>query len=275
FPVKVEMLSRFRSLSEQKDIVDKVNNGTVDICIGTHRLVQKDVRFKDLGLIIIDEEQRFGVAHKERLKRMRSQADVLTLTATPIPRTLHMSLAGVRDMSTIETAPEERLPIKTYVSEFSDDLIREAILRELDREGQVYFLHNRVYNIEYMAEYVGMLVPDARVGIAHGQMSEDQLQKSMMEFTHGRLDVLVCTTIIESGLDIPNANTLIINRADNFGLAQLYQLRGRIGRSSRRGYSYLLIPRARSLTEAADRRLRAMLAATELGSGFRIAMKDL
>ena len=275
FPVKVEMLSRFRSFREQKNIVDKVNNGAVDICIGTHRLVQKDVKFKDLGLIIIDEEQRFGVAHKERLKRMRSQADVLTLTATPIPRTLHMSLAGVRDMSTIETAPEERLPIKTYVSEFSDDLIREAVLRELDRGGQVYFLHNRVYNIEYMAEYVERLVPDARVGIAHGQMSEDQLQKSMMEFTRGRIDVLVCTTIIESGLDIPNANTLIVNRADNFGLAQLYQLRGRIGRSSRRGYSYLLIPRARSLTEAADRRLRAMLAATELGSGFRIAMKDL
>ena len=206
---------------------------------------------------------------------MRSQVDVLTLTATPIPRTLHMSLAGVRDMSTIGTAPEERLPIKTYGSEFSDDLIREAILREMDREGQVYFLHNRVYNIEYMSEYIRTLVPEVRVGIAHGQMSEGELEKSMLAFTNGETDVLVCTTIIESGLDIPNANTLIVNRSDNFGLAQLYQLRGRIGRSSRRGYSYLLIPKAKSLSEPAERRLKAMLSATELGSGFKIAMKDL
>ncbi len=275
FPVKIEVLSRFRTEKEQKNVVERLNRGEIDICIGTHRLVQKDVNFKDLGLIIIDEEQRFGVAHKERLKQMRSQVDVLTLTATPIPRTLHMSLAGVRDMSTIETPPEERLPIKTYVSEFSDDLIREAILRELDREGQVYFLHNRVYNIEYISEYIGLLVPDARVGIAHGQMSEGELEKSMLAFTRGEIDVLVCTTIIESGLDIPNANTLIINRADGFGLAQLYQLRGRIGRSSRRAYSYLLIPKAQALTESAERRLKAMLSATELGSGFRIAMKDL
>ena len=255
--------------------MEELRDGEIDICIGTHRLVQKDVSFKELGLIIIDEEQRFGVAHKERLKQMRSQVDVLTLTATPIPRTLHMSLAGVRDMSTIETAPEERLPIKTYVSEFSDDLIREAILREMDREGQVYFLHNRVHNIEYMSEYIRTLVPDVRVGIAHGQMSEGELEKSMIAFTNGDTDVLVCTTIIESGLDIPNANTLIVNRSDNFGLAQLYQLRGRIGRSSKRGYSYLLIPRAKSMSEPAERRLKAMLSATELGSGFKIAMKDL
>ena len=275
FPVKVEVLSRFRSTTEQKRIVEDLKSGEIDICIGTHRLVQRDVNFKELGLIIIDEEQRFGVAHKERLKQMRSQVDVLTLTATPIPRTLHMSLAGVRDMSTIETAPEERLPIKTYVSEFSDDLIREAILREMDREGQVYFLHNRVYNIEYMSEYIRTLVPEVRVGIAHGQMSEGELEKSMLAFTNGETDVLVCTTIIESGLDIPNANTLIVNRSDNFGLAQLYQLRGRIGRSSRRGYSYLLIPKAKSLSEPAERRLKAMLSATELGSGFKIAMKDL
>ena len=275
FPVELSVLSRFKSNLEQKKTLEALKDGTIDICIGTHRLVQKDVKFKDLGLVIIDEEQRFGVIHKERLKQMRSQVDILTLTATPIPRTLHMSLAGVRDMSTIETAPEERLPIKTYVSEFSDELIREAILREMDRQGQVYFLHNRVYNIEYMSEYIRTLVPDAKVGIAHGQMSEKELEKSMSTFSQGETDVLLCTTIIESGLDIPNANTLIVNRADSFGLAQLYQLRGRIGRSSKRGYSYLLIPKSNSMTESAERRLKAMLSATELGSGFKIAMKDL
>ena len=245
------------------------------MCVGTHRMLQKDVRFKKLGLVVVDEEQRFGVAHKERLKQMREQVDVLTMTATPIPRTLHMSLAGVRDMSTIETPPEERLPIKTYVSEFSDDLIREAILRELDRQGQVYFLHNRVYNIDYMAGYVRRLVPEAEVGVAHGQMPEGQLESTMMDFADGKMDVLVCTTIIESGLDIQNVNTLIVNRADAFGLAQLYQLRGRVGRSSRRAYSYLLVPQSRALSEAAEKRLRAMLAASELSAGFRIAMKDL
>ena len=275
FPVELSVLSRFKSNLEQKKTLEALKDGTIDICIGTHRLVQKDVKFKDLGLVIIDEEQRFGVIHKERLKQMRSQVDILTLTATPIPRTLHMSLAGVRDMSTIETAPEERLPIKTYVSEFSDELIREAILREMDRQGQVYFLHIRVYNIEYMSEYIRTLVPDAKVGIAHGQMSEKELEKSMSTFSQGETDVLLCTTIIESGLDIPNANTLIVNRADSFGLAQLYQLRGRIGRSSKRGYSYLLIPKSNSMTESAERRLKAMLSATELGSGFKIAMKDL
>ena len=275
FPVTIQALSRFKSSSDQKAILKSLNDGSIDICIGTHRLIQRDVKFKDVGLVIIDEEQRFGVSHKEQLKSLRSQVDVLTLTATPIPRTLHMSLAGVRDMSTIETAPDARMPIKTYVSEFSDDLIREAILREIDREGQVYFLHNRIQNIDYMAEYLTMLVPDARVGIAHGQMSEGELEKSMSAFSEGTIDVLVCTTIIESGLDIPNANTLIVNRADRFGLAQLYQLRGRIGRSSTRAYSYLLIPRARSLTETSERRLKAMLQATELGSGFKIAMKDL
>ena len=200
---------------------------------------------------------------------------MLTMTATPIPRTLHMSMAGVRDMSAMETPPEERLPIKTYVSEFSDELIREAILRELDRQGQVYFLHNRVYNIDYMAGYIHALLPEATVGVAHGQMPESQLEQTMIDFAEGKMNVLVCTTIIESGLDIPNVNTLIVNRADTFGLAQLYQLRGRVGRSARRAYSYLLIPKARSLTEAAQRRLKAMLAATELGAGFRIAMKDL
>ena len=275
YPVTVEVLSRFRSRGEQRNIVERLASGNIDICIGTHRLIQKDVRFKDLGLVIVDEEQRFGVGHKERLKQMRQEVDVLTLTATPIPRTLHMSLAGVRDMSTIETPPEERLPIKTYVSEFSDELIREAILRELDRQGQVYFLHNRVYNIAYIADYIRRIVPEARVGIAHGQMAEGELEKAMSSFAEGESDVLVCTTIIESGLDIPNVNTLIVNRADAFGLAQLYQIRGRVGRSSRRAYAYLLIPRSQALNETAERRLKAMLAATELGAGFRIAMKDL
>ena len=275
FPVNVEVLSRFRTLREQRNIVDGLATGKIDICIGTHRLIQKDVVFKDAGLVIVDEEQRFGVAHKERLKQMRREVDVLTLTATPIPRTLHLSLAGVRDMSTIETPPEERLPIKTYVSEFSDELIREAIRRELDRQGQVFFLHNRVYNIDYMAGYVRMLVPEATVGVGHGQMPEDRLEQTMVDFAEGKMDVLVCTTIIESGLDIPNVNTLIVDRADAFGLAQLYQLRGRVGRGARRAYAYLLIPPARSLTEPAEKRLKTMLAATELGAGFHIAMKDL
>ena len=275
YPVTVDVLSRFRTDGEQREVVQRLARGRVDICIGTHRLIQKDVVFKELGLIIVDEEQRFGVAHKERLKHMRHQVDVLTLTATPIPRTLHLSLAGIRDMSTIDTPPEERLPIKTYVSEFSDELIREAIRRELDRQGQVFFLHNRVYNIDYMAGYVGQMVQEAKVGVAHGQMPEDQLERAMLEFAEGKTDVLVCTTIIESGLDIPNVNTLIVNRADTFGLAQLYQLRGRVGRGARRAYAYLLIPPFRSITETAEKRLKTMLAATELGAGFRIAMKDL
>ena len=275
YPVRVEMLSRFRTNAEQREVVDALAKGDVDICIGTHRLIQKDVEFKDLGLAIVDEEQRFGVAHKERLKRMREEVDALTLTATPIPRTLHMSLSGARDMSAIETPPEERLPIKTYVSEFSDYLIREAILRELDRQGQIYFLHNRVYNIGYIANYIRRIAPEATVGIAHGQMGEGELERAMSAFEAGEFDILVCTTIIESGLDIPNVNTLIVNRADSFGLAQLYQLRGRVGRGSRRAYAYLLIPQATALTETAESRLRAMLAATELGAGFRIAMKDL
>ena len=275
YPVNVEVLSRFRTDQEQRDVVEGLINGNVDICIGTHRLIQKDVGFNDLGLVIIDEEQRFGVAHKERLKQMRQEVDVLTMTATPIPRTLHLSLAGIRDMSTIDTPPEERLPIKTYVSEFSDELIREAIRRELDRQGQVFFLHNRVHNIDYMAGYIRMMVPEAKVGVAHGQMAEDRLEQTMIDFAAGKMDVLLCTTIIESGLDIPNVNTLIIERADTFGLAQLYQLRGRVGRGTRRAYAYLLIPPARSLTETAEKRLKTMLAATELGAGFRIAMKDL
>ena len=247
-------------------MVKSLASGAVDICIGTHRLLQKDVFFKDLGLVVIDEEQRFGVAHKERLKEMRTEVDVLTLTATPIPRTLHLSLVGIRDMSMITTPPENRLPIKTYVSEFGDDLIIEAIRRELDRQGQVFFVHNRVHNISYIADYIQKLVPEARIGVAHGQMQEKELEKAMLEFAEGLKDVLVCTTIIESGLDIPNANSMIVNRADTFGLSQLYQLRGRVGRGARRAYSYLLIPSDRNIREISEKRLKTMLEANELGA---------
>lgn len=275
YPVNVEVMSRFRTKKEQRSIVERLSKGDIDICIGTHRLIQRDVMFKELGLVVIDEEQRFGVKHKERLKQMRREVDVLTLTATPIPRTLHMAMAGVRDMSTMETPPEERLPIKTYISEFSDELIREAILRELDRQGQIYFLHNRVISIDHTAQHIRDIVPEASVAVVHGQMNEGQLEKVMLDFANGEIDVLVCTTIIESGLDIQNVNTLIVNRADNFGLSQLYQLRGRIGRSARRAYSYLLVPKSINITETAQKRLKAMMAATELGSGFHIAMRDL
>ncbi|GAB4535274.1 MAG: transcription-repair coupling factor [Anaerolineae bacterium] len=275
YPVFVEMLSRFRSKKEQKHILEGMRTGKVDIVIGTHRLLQNDVSFKNLGLLIIDEEQRFGVSHKERLKKMRTEVDVLTLTATPIPRTLHMSLTGVRDMSTIDTPPEERLPIKTTVAEYDETLIRTAILRELDRGGQVYFVHNRVMGIEQMARRVSRIVPEATVAVAHGQMPERQLERVMMDFMEGKSDVLVCTSIIESGLDIPNANTIIINRADRFGLAQLYQLRGRVGRGAVRAYAYLLTPKNYEVTESARKRLEAIVEASELGAGFRIAMRDL
>ncbi len=275
FPVRVEVLSRFRSPREQRAVVDDLAAGKVDVCIGTHRLVQKDVHFKNLGLVIIDEEQRFGVAHKERLKQLRTEVDVLTLTATPIPRTLHMSLAGVRDMSVIETAPEDRLPIRTYVAEYDDGMVREVILRELDRGGQIYFVHNRVHSIEFLTHRLQQLVPEARFVMGHGQMTEDRLEQVMVDFANGEADVLVCTTIIESGLDIANANTMIINDADRFGLAQLYQLRGRIGRGGLRAYAYFLYARDTRLTEQAEARLRTIFEATELGAGFRIAMKDL
>ena len=275
FPARIEMLSRFRSHREQRAIVDALAQGTVDIVIGTHRLLQQDVRFKDLGLVIIDEEQRFGVAHKERLKQMRKQVDVLTLSATPIPRTLHMSLSGIRDMSTIDTPPEERLPIKTYVAEYDDRMVREAILRELERGGQVYFVHNRVHDIERIAGRLRDLVPEAEIRIAHGQQPEEALERAMLDFVDGGIDVLVCTTIIESGLDIPNVNTIIIDRADRLGLAQLYQLRGRVGRGAVRAYAYLLFGRYRSLSETAQKRLQTIFEATELGAGFQIALRDL
>ncbi len=275
FPVKVEVLSRFRTPGEQQSVIKGLAEGTVDICIGTHRLLQKDVSFKNLGLLIIDEEQRFGVSHKEYLKKMRQEVDVLTLSATPIPRTLHMSLVGVRDMSTMETPPEERLPIKTYVAEYNDTLVREAVLRELERNGQVFFVHNRVQSIAMVAANLQALVPEAEVAVAHGQMPEEELEAVMSEFSRGRVDVLVCTTIIESGLDMPNVNTVIVNQADRFGLTQLYQLRGRVGRGANLAYAYFLYDGGKYLTSTAYKRLRTIFEATELGAGFSIAMKDL
>ncbi len=275
FPVTVEMLSRFLTRKEQEQVVERLAQGSADIVIGTHRLLSDDVTFKDLGLLIIDEEQRFGVAHKERLKQMRQEVDVLTLTATPIPRTLHMSLTGVRDMSTIDTPPEERLPVRTHVGDYDETLIRQAILRELDRGGQVYFVHNRVLGIYQMAQRLHKLVPEATIAVAHGQMAERELEQVMLEYAGGKVDVLVCTSIIESGLDIPNANTLIVNRADRFGLAQLYQLKGRVGRGAQRAYAYFLHPPLTALSETARQRLQTISEATELGAGFRIAMRDL
>ncbi|UCD57481.1 MAG: transcription-repair coupling factor, partial [Candidatus Hydrogenedentota bacterium] len=275
YPVRVEMLSRFKTPAEQKEIIAELAEGRVDIVIGTHRLIQNDITFKDLGLVIIDEEQRFGVAHKERLKKLRRLVDVLTLTATPIPRTLHMALMGARDMSVINTPPEDRLSVITVVTEFNERLIREAILREIAREGQVFFVHNRVETIERMSDFLRRLVPEARIGIAHGQMPERELQSVMARFLDREIDVLVCTTIIESGLDIPNVNTMLINRADKFGLADLYQLRGRVGRYKHRAYAYLLIPGRVALSEVAQKRLKVIEEFSELGSGFRIALRDL
>ncbi len=275
FPVRVEMLSRFVGRKLQEAVVDGVREGTVDILIGTHRILSKDIAFADLGLLVVDEEQRFGVAHKERIKSLRKEVDVLTLSATPIPRTLHLSLVGIRDLSVIETPPEARLPIQTRIAEDDDALVRDAINREIDRGGQVFFVHNRVENIEAVAERVRRLVPRARVAIGHGQMAEGMLERVMLDFDAGRFDVLVCTTIIESGLDIPNANTIIINRADTFGLAQLYQLRGRVGRSDRRAYAYLLHRRGQPLTPVARKRLHAIFSASDLGAGYQIALSDL
>ena len=275
FPINVAVLSRFRAEREQGEVIAGLKRGTIDIVIGTHRMLQKDVSFKNLGLVVIDEEQRFGVVHKEHLKKLRREVDVLTLTATPIPRTLYMSLSGVRDMSTMETPPEERLPIKTYISEYDERPIREAILRELDRGGQVFFVHNRIASIHRVASSLMALVPEAEIAIAHGQMPEEQLENVMLEFSQGRIDILVSTTIIESGLDIPNVNTLIVNDADRLGLAQLYQLRGRVGRGTNRAYAYFLYSKGKLLTPQAQRRLKTIFEATELGAGFRIAMRDL
>ena len=275
FPVKFDMLSRFRTPKEQREIVRKLREGELDLVVGTHRLLNKDVQFKDLGLLIVDEEHRFGVSHKESIQHMKTRVDVLTLSATPIPRTLHMSMAGIRDMSILETPPEERLPVKTYVMEYDDNVIREAIRRELARGGQVYFLYNRVRSIEKMYDRLHQLVPEARIGIAHGQMRENALEDVMLDFYAGAYDVLLCTTIVESGLDVPEANTLIVFDADRFGLSQLYQIRGRVGRSSRQAYAYLTVRAGKLLSETADQRLSAIREFTEFGAGYRIAMRDL
>ncbi|MDY0190845.1 MAG: transcription-repair coupling factor [Desulfuromonas sp.] len=275
YPVNVDMISRFRSPAEQKQVISGLEDGSIDIVIGTHRLLQRDIHFKDLGLVIIDEEQRFGVSHKERLKKMRAQVAMLTLSATPIPRTLNMGMIGMRDLSIIDTPPVDRLAIRTYVTRFDDELVRNAILRELQRGGQVYFVHNRVQSIAAMAEFLRNLVPEAKIAVGHGQMSEKELEKVMLGFIDGETQVLVASTIIENGLDIARANTIIINRADCFGLAQLYQLRGRVGRSKERGYAYLLIPNESTLTKDARSRLQVLQDLTELGAGFRVASHDL
>ncbi len=275
FPVNIEMLSRFRSPTEQKKILKALREGNIDILIGTHALFGKGVKFKDLGLLIIDEEQRFGVEHKEKIKTLKQTVDVLTLTATPIPRTMEMSLIGIRDMSIIETPPEDRYPVQTYVMEYSDALAREAILKEMARGGQVYFVYNRVASMDRFAEYLKTLVPEAAVGMAHGQMDETQLENIMLDFYSGKYDVLLCSTIIESGLDIANANTLIIYDADKLGLAQLYQIRGRVGRSGRVAYAYFTFHKDKALTETAEKRLVAIREFTEFGAGFKIAMRDL
>lgn len=275
FPASVEMLSRFRSPREQDEIIRKLGMGQIDIIIGTHRLISQDVMFKDLGLVIIDEEQRFGVTHKEHLKKLRTEVDVLTLTATPIPRTLYMALTGVRDISTINTPPEERLPVLTHVGPYAPRLVRQAITREMERGGQVFFLHNRVQTIPAMLMHLRKLVPEARIGIGHGQMDEHQLAAVMQQFSAGEIDILLCTSIIESGLDIPNANTLIVDRADTFGLAQLYQLRGRVGRGAQRAYAYFFRHKHRQPTLEGQERLEVIAENTQLGAGYSIAMRDL
>ena len=277
FPVRVEVLSRFRSRKEQKAILATVTEGTTDIVIGTHRLLSSDVKFKQLGLVVIDEEQRFGVQHKERLKKLRAMVDVLTLTATPIPRTLYMSLVGVRDMSTINTPPKNRVPVETYVLEYDDKKVEDAVRKELERGGQIYFVHNRVQSIEKIEKHLAQIMPHVRFAVAHGQMLPQELEQVMESFLEGRVDCLVCTNIIESGLDIPNVNTIIVNRADTFGLADLYQLRGRVGRfrEKRQAYAYFFVPKNWVLTGDAEKRLTAIERFTELGSGLKIALEDL
>ncbi len=275
YPAKIEMLSRFRSKAEQDKIIEDIRTGSVDVIVGTHRILSNDIRFKDLGLLVIDEEQRFGVKHKEKIKMFKESIDVLTLSATPIPRTLHMSMIGIRDMSVIEDPPEDRYPIQTYVVEFDEFLVKEAIIRELERGGQVFFVHNRVADIDQVAAKISQLVPDAKVDFAHGQMNEHKLEKIMISFMNNEFNVLVCTTIIETGLDISNVNTIIINDGDRFGLSQLYQLRGRVGRSNRLAYCYIFYQTNKVLNEVAEKRLKAIKEFTELGAGFKIAMRDL
>jgi transcription-repair coupling factor (superfamily II helicase) len=275
YPVRVESLSRFQSRKEQTDVAKDLAAGRVDIVIGTHRLLQKDISFRDLGLVVIDEEQRFGVSHKEKLKRMRASVDVLTLTATPIPRTLHMALSGIRDISVIATPPEDRLSIRTFVLPFSEEVIREAVDREVRRGGQVFFVHNRVETLPAVERTLREILPHVRIAAAHGQMDEEELAKAMEDFAWRRVDLLLCTAIIEAGLDIANANTILVNQSHRFGLAQLYQLRGRVGRDRHRAYAYFLLPKEVMMTKEALMRLGVIAELTELGSGFRIASHDL
>ena len=275
YPFKVESISRFKSAGEQKETIKRLAAGEIDILIGTHRLISKDVKFSDLGLVVVDEEQRFGVTHKERLKQMRSTVDVLTMSATPIPRTLHMSMLGLRDISSLTTAPQDRRSVVTEVIPFDRERVKQAILRELMRGGQTYFVHNRVANILEVAEEVQRLVPEARILVGHGQMADGEMEEAMLGFIRHEADILVCTTIIESGLDIPNANTIIINNADRFGLSELHQLRGRVGRWKHRAYCYLMLPSDRPVTPVAAKRLKAIEEYSHLGAGFKIAMRDL
>ena len=275
FPVDIRMLSRFRTKQQQTEIIKGLAAGTIDIVIGTHRLLSKDIAFKNLGLIVVDEEQKFGVRAKERLKHMKVLVDILTLTATPIPRTLYMALSGVKDMSVISTPPQNRIPVETHIVEFDEDLVKQAIVRELARQGQVFFLHNRVEDIDKIAKIIKRLVPQARTAIAHGQMPSRLLEEIMLQFLQGEVDVLVCTTIIESGIDVPNANTLIVNRADRFGLAELHQLRGRVGRFTQQAYAYFIVPPQKVLANIARSRLEALGRYSELGAGFQIAFEDL
>ena len=275
FAIRVELLNRFRTKKEQEEVIRKLKLGEVDVVVGTHRLLSKDVQFKDLGLLIIDEEHRFGVKDKEKIKQYKASIDVLTMTATPIPRTLHMSIVGVRDMSVIYEPPQNRRPVQTYVLEYDDEIIKEAITKELERKGQVFYLYNKVEGIESKAIQIENLVPEARVAYAHGKMTGNELEEIMMRFIKGEVDVLVCTTILESGIDIPNANTIIVENADRLGLAQLYQIRGRVGRSDKQAYAYIMYKRDKLLTEVAEKRLKAIKEFTEFGSGFKIAMRDL
>ncbi len=275
FPIRIDMLSRFRTAKQQQQTLKALKRGEIDIIIGTHRLLSKDVEFRDVGLVIVDEEQRFGVAQKERLKEALPNVDVLTLSATPIPRTLNMAMSGIRDMSVIEEAPQDRRPVQTYVLEYDSGIIADAIRRELRRSGQVYYLHNRVESIERVAAGIKMRIPEARVGIAHGKMTEEQLSDVWRQVIEHEIDVLVCTTIIETGVDVPNVNTLIIENADKFGLAQLHQLRGRVGRSTRRAYAYLTFVRGKVLSDIASKRLNAIRDFTEFGAGFKIALRDM
>ena len=275
FPIKVEILNRFKSVKYQKEVIQKLKLGEVDIVIGTHRVLSKDVEFKDLGLLIIDEEHRFGVKDKEKIKQYKTNIDVLTMTATPIPRTMHMSIVGIRDMSVIYEPPHNRKPVQTYVLEYDTEVIREAITKELERGGQVFYLFNNVQGIQKKADDISKLVPEAKVSYAHGQMTGNQIEEIMQDFIQGESNVLVCTTIIESGIDIPNANTIIVENADRMGLAALYQIRGRVGRAERQGYAYITYKRDKLLSEVADKRLKAIKEFTEFGSGFKIAMRDL